>query len=177
MYRALAFLLTVLLSTVCLSGQDEIQGFDFDRCIWWGITDELLNYDEKNLALQQQAAAEGWLLYEAERVYPSSDRREPVQGFCRWGNDKSGSTRVTLTCKKTVGGFPLAGASYRLVKGKKGLDYYQCFSGCAGVGVKKIHDLGYESEGENVSHTREHKAFSSMCQGKKTGDADGGPGE
>jgi len=160
MRRFLQITLFLVVLSVALRGsaaQTTFEFFDLAACVHGTVGDELSGDDAYRENSPVQIKANGrWIFESTPGCY----------GFCR--SIKDGFTCDLDSCPT----FPLAGATFKIMKGKKGaLASYQCASGCKEGVPKMIYDRGYENEDgeQNLELETMAAKFESHCKsaGKK----------
>ena len=124
-----------------IAAVDYMEYFDLQACSRGSVSNDFSiapmgskQYDE-DIAAQKAAekSANGrWLLESAPRCY----------GYCK-------RTISSIQCDMdSCAAFPLAGATFKLVKKNGTLPSYKCVAGCRKGVPQFIHDLGYGGDDE-----------------------------
>jgi len=154
-----------IIIAILWTGFFVLEGFDFGKCRHWTLTDDLSDFSKG----QKLRAAYGnsWTVFEASDLAAGAS----VYGACHTIPDGAPPKRIECLDVPELLTFPISGVTYEGVKHHKGdprsLASYRCVQGCKKTGIQTLHDMGYESEENNVLYDRELARFEKVCPGVK----------
>mgnify|MGYP001568352157 FL=1 len=165
-------MVAVSISFPTFASETEIEYFEFSDCTQRVIHRSSFPNDENFKSLERQA--EAWAKNHpnsrsSANVFQTGD--EKSFGICLsvYSRGKMGYNRTidALVClEPSVNSFPLAGATYKLIKDQGALPSFACVKGCKAATPRLIHDLGYESpeDWKNVEYEKALKKFNDKCR-------------
>lgn len=163
----------IFISFSVFASETEYVYFNFSNCTQGVIGSNSYPNDKDFKLLQSQA--ETWIKnhpnnYTSPAVFQAGDDKS--FGIClsvHSHDNKAGTyNRVIdelIFQEPSINNFPLAGATYKLIKDNGSLPSYVCVKGCKAAMPHIIHDLGYESpeDWHNIEYEKALKKFNSKC--------------
>lgn len=147
-----------LLPLMALGASDEFRSYDFAKCEIFHISNE----PAADRAYQGMVAqADDWEVYQYSG--PSGGGR----GFCKWsGSVYKDRFGTEFACNhESRSYFPLAGATYSLIRDRGELPSYRCAKGCKKDTPRIIHYVDDEQDGQtNVEHAKTLRQFDRRCR-------------
>lgn len=155
----LAIKLSLCLFPLLASGaSDEFRFYDFSACQVFRLSTE----PSPDRAYQKMLTEAGtWNVYEFSG--PSGGGR----GFCKWsGPSYKHGARTRFLCNQDYRSyFPLAGATYSVIRDRGGLPSYRCVKGCKKDTPGLIHYVDEELDSQrNIEHEKTLRKFHEQCQ-------------
>lgn len=165
MQRCVLLMITFAIAYPCTAATTTWEGFDLKNCKHWKMTPDDFEGRGENFRKANELADKlnsgdkdnHWLVVQGGALFEDGD---DLYGVCSFGSSWS-----VITCAEGVN-FPLSGATYKQVSDKTILSSFRCIRGCDGTSVQMIHDMGYETEPDdvNVEHSQLQAKFETSCR-------------
>jgi hypothetical protein len=167
----------ILISSFAFASETEYTYFNFSNCTQGWIASSSFPNDKDYVSLKNQA--EEWNKnptngYMPAHVFQAGDDKSfgIVLSVISKSNTQGTYNRVIDALnfqKPSVNNFPLAGATYELIKDQETLPSFICIKGCTATMPRIIHNLGYESpeDWRNIEYEKNLKVFETKCGPRK----------